>query len=248
VFESRFTGLGNNAHLAMEAVKNDLTRNIGSTLNALQDEMRWAAEQNIGTCEDWTPILPYPVLARIVALISGRVFVGLPFSRNEDWLQISINFTLVSFGAAVKFSTYPAWMRPFVVPFLDVTRAIHKQRAKAVRLLTPVIQERLKATGLPEDQKPNDMIQWAMEDGKGKPGLSIEEQAELQLTLSMAAIRTYLSLYHFCSIEQANGCSRYHKYYSRLHDSKKGSKVGAKRLTVLSHIGPLLSLRLVCAS
>jgi ent-kaurene oxidase len=191
LFQGRYTGIGYNSHTMVNTVKIDLTRHISKTLEALQDEMKFAAEHNIGSCEDWTPIPLYPTLLRIVALISGRVFVGLPLSRNEDWIRISINFTIVSFKASQKFGSIPAWKRPFAVPFCEETRAIRKHRAEAVHLLTPIIQQRVSDMKNPSFDRPSDMIQWALENAEGTPERSTDRQADIQLTLSMAAIRMY---------------------------------------------------------
>lgn len=196
LFQSRHTRIGDNSHLVAHTIKTDLTRHIGKTLDALQEEMEFAAEHNIGACEDWTPILPYPALLRIVSLISSRVLVGLPFSRTEQWTQISINFTMVCFGAAQKYASYPAWMRPFVVPLLDVTRSIHKQRAVATQLLAPVIQEYKRNAKDPGHEQPSNMIEWALESAKDGDAPTAEEQADIQLTLSMAAIRKFASKPH----------------------------------------------------
>lgn len=189
LFQSRHTRIGNNSQHVAHTVRTDLTRHIGKALDALQDEMKFAAEQNIGACEDWTPIMPYPVLLRIVSLISGRVLVGLPFSRTEQWTQISINFTMICFGAARKYASYSALVRPFVVPFLDVTRSIHKQRAVATQLLAPVIEEYKRNAKTPGQEESSNLIGWAMEGARGSEIGSAEEQADIQLTLSMAAIR-----------------------------------------------------------
>ncbi|KAF2835329.1 cytochrome P450 [Patellaria atrata CBS 101060] len=190
LFQGRYTGIGHNSKTMVSTVKVDLTRYISKTLEALQDEMEFAADRNIGACEEWTPVYLYPALLRIVALISGRVFVGLPLNRNEDWIRISINFTIVSFMASQKFASIPAWKRPFVVPFSPETRAIKRHRAEAVRLLTPIIQRRVKDMKDPNFKRPDDMIQWALENATGTRESSVDRQADIQLTLSMAAIHT----------------------------------------------------------
>ncbi|KAK2867855.1 hypothetical protein FQN49_003401 [Arthroderma sp. PD_2] len=195
LFQSRYTRIGDNSHEVVHTVKTDLTRHIGKTLDALQDEMEFAAEQAIGACEDWTPVAPYPALLRIVSLISGRVLVGLPFSRTEQWIQISINFTMLCFGAAQKYATYSSWLRPFVVPFLDVTRNIHKQRKVATALLAPVITK--YKNSIKSDEEPANMIQWALASARDD-SMTAEEQADIQLTLSMAAIHTTSTTVLYC--------------------------------------------------
>jgi hypothetical protein len=190
LFQGKYTGIGYNSHTMVNAVRVDLTQHIGKTLEALQDEMAFAASACIGSLKDWTPIPLYLTLLRIVALISGRIFVGLPLCRNDDWIRISINFTVVSFKASQKFWTIPAWKRPFAVPFCDETNAIKKHRAEAVELLAPVIQKRLDQMGDSAFKRPEDMIQWVLENAKDGGERSVERQADLQLTLSMAAIHT----------------------------------------------------------
>jgi hypothetical protein len=199
LFQGRYTGIGYNSHTMVNAVRIDLTRHIGKTLEALQDEMKFAAEHTIGPCKDWTSIPLYPTLLRMVALISGRVFVGLPLCRNEDWIRISINFTVVSFKASQRFASIPAWKRPFAVPFCEETHAIRKHRAEAIHLLAPVIQNRLDEMNDPSFKRPNDMIQWVLENAEGTLERSVHRQADVQLTLSMAAIRMSTPTYEILS-------------------------------------------------
>jgi len=45
------------------------------------------------TVADWSTIKPYHSVLRLVARISARVFLGLPLCRNEEWLEISTEFT-----------------------------------------------------------------------------------------------------------------------------------------------------------
>jgi hypothetical protein len=85
IFVGKHTGFGDDRPEVIAAVKVDLTRNIASTLDGLQDEIKYALNKEFGSCEDWTSIKLYGKLARAVALLSGRVFVGRPLSRVEEW-------------------------------------------------------------------------------------------------------------------------------------------------------------------
>jgi hypothetical protein len=83
-----------------------LTKSIGAMQKDLQDEARDAVAKHIGPCEGishdscslfaassltiepaWTPIPVFSKVLHIIALMSGRVFVGLPLSRNEEWVS-----------------------------------------------------------------------------------------------------------------------------------------------------------------
>ena len=85
VFAGRHTGFGDDRSELVAAVKIDLTRNIAGALDGLQDEIKYALDKEFGPCHDWTSLELYGKLARIVALLSGRVFVGRPLSREEEW-------------------------------------------------------------------------------------------------------------------------------------------------------------------
>jgi len=50
--------------------------------------------QRLTICLDkWVPIKPYHSILRLVSRISARIFLGLPYCRNEEWLEISTEFT-----------------------------------------------------------------------------------------------------------------------------------------------------------
>ena len=54
VFVAKHTSIGDPRPEVTQAVKIDLTRHIASTLDGLQDEIRYAFNKELGTCEDWT--------------------------------------------------------------------------------------------------------------------------------------------------------------------------------------------------
>lgn len=85
VFLGKHTGFGEDRPEIIAAIKVDLTRNIASALDGMQDEIKYALSQELGSCHEWTSIAVFGKVARIVALLSGRVFVGLPLSREEEW-------------------------------------------------------------------------------------------------------------------------------------------------------------------
>jgi len=188
-FMGEYTGFGALNSTLIHSVKVDLTRNISKTLEMLQDEMKFAAEQNIGPCVDWTPIHVYGRVLRIVALISGRVFVGAPLCRDEEWINISINYTVDSMKAAYMLWTYKPWQRPFVAPIIKEPRLIQKHYTDAKRLLSPIIQGRLHEMKNPDFERPDDMIQWAIENAKERAD-DILHQADTHLNVSLAAIHT----------------------------------------------------------
>lgn len=142
----KYTGLGKNVHPLSESVKNDLTMNINLTLAIIQDEIRYAVEEGIGNCADWTQVKVFEKLLRIVALASGRVFVGRPLSRDEEWINMTVNYTVDCSKAIADVQATKAWQRPFRVPFLTTIRHAANYRKKVAAMLRPQLQSMIEAS------------------------------------------------------------------------------------------------------
>jgi len=131
----------------VQSIKNDLTRHIASTLDDLQDEVRYGFDKELGSCEDWTPIPVYPKMARIMALLSGRVFVGRPLSREEEWIQASITFTFSCTQARLAITAYHEWTRGIVAYFLPEIKKVKEFKKRGAQLLQPIVDAQLSKEG-----------------------------------------------------------------------------------------------------
>jgi hypothetical protein len=85
----KYTSVASNSSAMIHSVKFDLTKSIGNLIPEMQDEMIYAMNDVMsgytpGT-QGWTRVPVYALSTRVIALVSGRVFVGLPLSRNEEW-------------------------------------------------------------------------------------------------------------------------------------------------------------------
>ena len=124
MFLSAHTKVGTDFPVVVKTVKTDLTRHSASTVGALEDETNYALDTEFGTGESWTKVVLFEKVVRIVALVSGRVFVGRPLSRNEEWLQASIQYTIDCAKAKDAANEWPVWTRYFVVPFLPEIKKV----------------------------------------------------------------------------------------------------------------------------
>lgn len=91
-FNGKYTGMGgavrNIEPSFVKTVSCDLTRNLGRILPEVIDECYYAFPENLGEPSGWTPITIHPKVVRMVALLTSRVFIGLPVCRDEKWLQV----------------------------------------------------------------------------------------------------------------------------------------------------------------
>jgi hypothetical protein len=142
----KYTGLGTNVPPLTKAVKNELTMNMNATLAILQDEIRYAIGEGIGDCPDWTQVKVFEKISRIVALASGRIFVGRPLSRDEEWINWTINYTFDISNAIKDFGKIPLYLRPIVVPFLRSVRRTAEYQRKVAKKLKPQLNEVIEAS------------------------------------------------------------------------------------------------------
>jgi hypothetical protein len=142
----KYTGLGKNVTPLAESVKNELTMNINITLAILQDEIRYAVEEGIGNCSDWTSIKIFEKLLRIVALASGRIFVGRPLSRDEEWIKLTVNYTVDCSNAVKDVGKIKPLLRPILVPLTPSIRTAMQYRRKVAAKLKPQVKEMIEAS------------------------------------------------------------------------------------------------------
>lgn len=192
-FGGDYTSLGQYSHAMLSAVQIDLTKNISKTLNTLNDEVRYAFEQNIGRMDDWKPVVMEPKILRIVALLNGRVLVGLPLSRDENWIQATTQYTSRAYRFADKLKSYPWGTRWAVGPFLYRSDVKPHQDAVA-HMLEPLINQRLarQTKSVDDDDaevEAGEMIGWTM--AYYKPGETTYHRVALdQLMISFSSIHT----------------------------------------------------------
>lgn len=209
MFYAKYTGINNNAPALFGILKGELTRHVASTIDALQDELRYAISKEFGSGETWTKVVLYEKLLHIVALLSGRVFVGRPVSRNEDWINSSISYTVDCIAASENVPKYSALVRYFGMPFTREIRKIKEHRTKSAELLKPVIEkciERSKegkggAVG-GEDEEFDDeqgtFVGWILkhtEPKKRKDPLALaQNQLSCEYILSCSELPSYIHL------------------------------------------------------
>lgn len=141
-------------------------------------------------CSDWTSVNIHRKLLRIVAMVSGRVFIGPELCRSETYLDASINYTIEVMTAQRAVEHMKPWMRPLFASRLPQVQNLDRRIDEAVKFIAPVVEARRAAALDPAAEKPDDMLQWLM-DGQSKfPDKNSQNLARVQLGLSFAAIHT----------------------------------------------------------
>lgn len=131
------------------------------------------------------------MILQLVARVSSRVFIGPELCTNEEWLDVSVNFTLHAMGAVEALAKWPPFLRPLVYRFLPDIRNARAEFARARKILEPVFHKRRAQNRTASDageatSKTADTIGWFDEVAKGRP----YDETRAQLGLSLAAIHT----------------------------------------------------------
>ncbi|KAF2097530.1 cytochrome P450 [Rhizodiscina lignyota] len=178
--------------LRIHVVKADLTPQLATLMPEIVDEVQSALSDEMPICKDWTAINANNVLLRVIARVSGRIFVGEETCRNEEWMGISIDYTNVAFAASFGIKKWHPQLRPFVYRFLSDYRRAVQLGIDAKRIIGPLVSRRIKAEaeGGKDYQKPNDSLQWLMDRATETERRDLDKMTREQLSLSLAAIHT----------------------------------------------------------
>ncbi|KAF5356406.1 hypothetical protein D9758_009489 [Tetrapyrgos nigripes] len=174
-----------------DVIRTTLTRNIGVCLQDTYDEVKVAMSEKVPLSDDWIDIPAFQTALEIVVRISNRFFVGLPLCRDPEFCDLNINFTSDVFYNALTINQFPKFLHPIVGRIFTSRRASLR---KAVRLLKPMIEERLKLREKYEDDwpdKPNDFIQWCIDAQQYAPlslRTSLEDLCVRVLFINFAAV------------------------------------------------------------
>ncbi|XEU96046.1 hypothetical protein FSHL1_001331 [Fusarium sambucinum] len=186
---------GREDDLSKIVVKKQLTKMLNQITEPLSVETDFAIRNYFGTSTDWTEFDFYDGILDIVARISSRVFLGPELCRNQEWLDITKNYTVDSFIAAFILRLFPKPLRWIIHWFLPQCKRIRGQIADSKKLIESVyrsrreLRQRMREEGgnVPDF---NDAIDWFDQEAKGEP----YKEAYCQLGLSMAAIHTTTDL------------------------------------------------------
>ncbi|KAI1332483.1 cytochrome P450 [Xylariaceae sp. FL0255] len=183
-------GLGNPklSGFVAKLVRADLTRAIPRIHSSLAEETERTVAEELPRSEDWMQVKIHRKLLRIVAIVSGSVFIGSDLCRDEKYLDASIMYTVHFSNAMVDLKKWHPKMRWLGRWFTPAVTNLYKERRKACAFLIPIVSKRRAAIAAGDDV-PENALTWMCKKAD-KNNLTDEDIANLQLNLSMAAIHS----------------------------------------------------------
>ncbi|CZR69532.1 related to cycloheximide-inducible protein CIP70 (cytochrome P450 family) [Phialocephala subalpina] len=190
--QDKYTGYMDGDDVIFRIIKTQLSTRLGELGDILAHQTDKSLAAYIPPCNEWTPVVFYDSITRVVAAVSTRIFVGEELTTSEEWLQITIDYTkqLMEAAHAIKFLN--PWLRPIFYRFLPQFRTLMNTNEAALRIVKPLVQARREAMDKPDFNGGDNMLQWMLDERvkKGFHDKDYRYLAQLQLQLSFAAIHT----------------------------------------------------------
>lgn len=130
---------------------------------------------------------------RIIALLSGRVFVGKGINRDERFVRAASMFTVDSFAASAKLHATKPWLRLFGRWLFPELAAVQRHLATMKQLIRPLLREATADQSSGIKLKEN-MVSWNLKNSPAKLRRDVDYQALQQLEATFVAIHTTTKL------------------------------------------------------
>lgn len=185
----KYTQLPAESTTVPHTIKTSLTPSLVRLNPIVAEEIKEAIRMELPPCDDWTPVNINAKLLRIVAMASGRILVGPELCRSEDYLDAAIKYTIELMDVRMAVDAIAPWLRPFKAPFLPELKKLNKRLKQVYAFMQPIVRARYELED--GDEKPEDMLQWLIDDEKklgGEPDAM--RQTRWQLAITFAAIHT----------------------------------------------------------
>ncbi|KAF9886957.1 hypothetical protein FE257_010698 [Aspergillus nanangensis] len=204
-------------------VQKQLTHNLGPGLPYIVDECKEAFDDMIGKPRDWVSHHMYPLAFKITTRTANRLLFGDQLCKDDEFLQLAIDYSDTFFGGANLIRHYSNWMKPLVMYFKT---GIHQQRATAMKHIGPLLKERIAAMDSArkngtwqefEKNKPSDVVQWVLD-------ITPPEKMDLNL-LVLRLLHILVSAVHTSSVTFLNSLY-YLAIHPEVHDELRAEIVG----------------------
>ncbi|KAF3768858.1 cytochrome P450 [Cryphonectria parasitica EP155] len=192
IMHPRYTNIRSDRAIVPHVVKRDLTPSLSRLNPVIAEEVDLAFQEEFPQSKEFTAVPLNKHLLRVVSKVSGRIFVGPELCRTEEYIDMGINYTLDLMSAVNAISQLKPSKRDVTTFKLPEVEKLRQRQQNSYTFIKPMIEARKKAMKEdPDFQKPDDIMQWILDDGQSKYGEQDDQElTEIQLGLTFAAIHT----------------------------------------------------------
>ncbi|KAF2219176.1 cytochrome P450 [Elsinoe ampelina] len=129
-FLGEYSYMGTKADEFDATMRINLVRNTPTVLESFAAEVEYAFRAIVGIDRsDWLTVNPRSAMFRMASILSSRAFVGLPLSREPDWVAAVTTFTGQVSKAWLRLRFVPSQLHRIVGAFLSETRQLESSKA-----------------------------------------------------------------------------------------------------------------------
>jgi hypothetical protein len=115
------------------------------------------------TLVDWTEVSLFEKLATIIALVTGRIFIGPEMNRDPEYMSCIIRYTVEVFMAAMALKNMNPWLRNLYarIGWVPEVNQVWASYSTMCKVMEPLIKQRVE---MMESGKcmPDDLVTWNM--------------------------------------------------------------------------------------
>lgn len=170
--------------IGQDAVRGELTANLPRVVGYMAAEVDIALRKMLPQTTEWELRTVSEVVMEPIAQASARVFVGPKLCRDEAWMSIMRNFTHMAAASLQAVKMWPAFLHPWVAPFMPALKTVERTWAEGRRVL------REAAEAEASDDTKGDYIKEWVAQRHPEWAADLDQQVDFTFTLSMAALHT----------------------------------------------------------
>lgn len=163
-FMSRWTHADPEKPEIYPTIRIDMAKNMSALLPLIQEETRYGFSE-LDISSEWKELRIQSTMARLVALITSRAFIGEPLSRKDEWLRLTLNYTSALGRVQNDYNSHHPTLVRFMAPFLTSVRTARQYVKRAEPLLAPLVSSVLsneeKSMAL-QAGEPGALISWLL--------------------------------------------------------------------------------------
>ncbi|KAF2493648.1 cytochrome P450 [Lophium mytilinum] len=141
-FEGFKPAVDNNVFI--DSVRMGLTQSLATVVHSLAEEAKYCYDEAFPPAKDWTPVKFNAIALRFIARLSAQTFMPPELAKNEEWLRISVEYTLHFGHGGYVMRAIPPLLRPIAHWFLPQTKQLREDVETARRIIEPTVIARRK--------------------------------------------------------------------------------------------------------
>ncbi|KAF2218406.1 cytochrome P450 [Elsinoe ampelina] len=188
--EVKYTKILAEEDIVAHTIKADLTPALlryNPVISRVADE---AIQADMPRCNDWTAIHVFDLLTKIVAKLSGRIFVGPDLFLQKEYLEMSLSYTHELMAAQRRIKSMRPFLRPILGHWTSEVRQLRMRERFAEKFFLPVVRARLETQPSVDGKQPDDMLQWLLNRREQFQFDTMAKISKLQLGLIFTALHT----------------------------------------------------------